>query len=129
MRNTPLARAAARAFAAFTLAAAVLSTPAAAADVALTDLPKEAQATHALILQGGPFPYTKDGVTFGNFEGNLPQQRRGYYREYTVATPGVRHRGARRIVCGAEARQWTHHRPAMCWYTSDHYKSFQKIKA
>jgi ribonuclease T1 len=110
-----LARAAAATVAALTLGASAL-----AADIALADLPREGRATHALILQGGPFPYPKDGITFGNFEGNLPKQKRGYYREYTVPTPGARNRGARRIVCGAEARQ--------CWYSGDHYQTFQKIK-
>ena len=110
--------------------AAVLAavSPAQAADVALADLPKEAKTTHALILKGGPFPYPKDGVTFGNFEGNLPKHKRGYYREFTVPTPGARNRGARRIVCGAETRDWNKNLPAACWYTSDHYQTFQKIK-
>lgn len=118
-----LARAAAATVASLALGAAAL-----AADIAPADLPREARATHALILQGGPFPYPKDGITFGNFEGNLPKQKRGYYREYTVPTPGARNRGARRIVCGAEARQWRDNAPAACWYSGDHYQTFQKIK-
>lgn len=84
----------------------------------LSDLPVEARETLRLIKQGGPFPYPRDGVVFGNYEHILPQQPRGYYREYTVKTPGVRHRGARRIVCGIVPE---------CYYTSDHYNSFKRI--
>ena len=116
----------ARAVAGLTLAAACAG--AGAADVALAGLPREARATHALILQGGPYPYPKDGVTFGNFERALPKQKRGYYHEFTVPTPGARNRGARRIVCGGEAREWSRNAPAACWYTGDHYQSFQRIK-
>jgi ribonuclease T1 len=91
--------------------------------VPLTSLPRQAQEVHRLIYSGGPFPYTKDGVVFGNRERSLPRQTRGFYREYTVPTPGVRHRGARRIVCGGkEMRQ-----PETCFYTGDHYNSFQRI--
>ena len=91
--------------------------------VALSQLPAEAQRTERLIRAGGPFPYEKDGSVFGNRERLLPRQSRGYYREYTVKTPGVRHRGARRIVCGgAEAT-----RPEACFYTDDHYASFRRI--
>ena len=107
---------------------ALSTTPAMAADIALADLPKEGKTTHALILKGGPYPYPKDGVTFGNFENNLPKQKRGYYKEFTVPTPGAKNRGARRIVCGAEAREWNKNNPAACWYTGDHYQTFQKIK-
>lgn len=114
--------------AAAVLAAFTFAGSACGADVALATLPREAQVTHALILKGGPFPYPKDGVTFGNFEGSLPKQKRGFYREFTVPTPGARNRGARRIVCGAEARQWSKNTPDACWYTGDHYQSFQKIK-
>lgn len=91
--------------------------------VALSALPREAQATHRLILSGGPFPYGKDGSVFGNRERLLPRNSRGYYREYTVPTPGLSHRGARRIVCGGrEPRQ-----PDACYYTQDHYASFKRI--
>ena len=90
--------------------------------VALADLPREGRATHALILAGGPFPYEKDGVVFGNRERLLPLHKRGYYREYTVRTPSVRHRGARRIVCGGVRTQ-----PSACYYTADHYASFRQI--
>ncbi len=112
----------------FTLALTLAAAPVLAAGIALTDLPKEGKTTHALILKGGPYPYPKDGVTFGNFENNLPKQKRGYYKEFTVPTPGAKNRGARRIVCGAEAREWSKNSPAACWYTADHYQTFQKIK-
>lgn len=91
--------------------------------VALATLPAEGQSTYARILQGGPFPYEKDGTVFFNRERLLPVHKRGYYREYTVAKAGSRNRGARRIVCGGL-------RPAApegCYYTSDHYASFRKI--
>lgn len=91
--------------------------------VALAALPKPAQATHALILSGGPFPYAKDGTVFGNRERLLPAKPRGYYREYTVRTPGVSHRGARRLVCGGKPPT----RPEACFYTQDHYASFQRV--
>lgn len=91
--------------------------------VALTELPREAQRTEQLIRAGGPFPYAKDGTAFGNRERLLPRRERGYYREYTVPTPGSRNRGARRIVCGGvEVRQ-----PETCYYTDDHYASFRRI--
>jgi ribonuclease T1 len=91
--------------------------------VALSALPRQAQDTHSRILAGGPFRFDKDGTVFGNRERLLPRQKRGYYREYTVTTPGVRHRGARRIVCGGPVVQ----SPETCFYTQDHYQSFQKI--
>lgn len=93
--------------------------------MALTELPLEGQQTYRLIHQGGPFPYEKDGVVFGNRERLLPRQARGYYREYTVKTPGARDRGARRIVCGGEPPQ----RPQACYYSADHYASFRMIVA
>lgn len=92
------------------------------ASVALSELPHPAQDTYRLIGQGGPFPYEKDGVVFGNRERLLPAQKRGYYREYTVTTPGARDRGARRIVCGGPART-----PNACYFTADHYASFRRI--
>ena len=92
-------------------------------EVALEALPAEARHTHQLILSGGPFPYTKDGTVFGNRERLLPRNTRGYYREYTVPTPGVRHRGARRIVCGGRQPRT----PEACYYTQDHYASFRRI--
>jgi len=91
--------------------------------VAKAELPKEAQTTQRLIRAGGPFPYPKDGIVFGNRERVLPAEPRGYYREYTVKTPGTRDRGARRIVCGGQPPT----RPAACYYTGDHYRSFARI--
>ncbi len=98
-------------------------SPAAVAPVALASLPAEAQTTHRLILQGGPFPYQKDGTVFGNRERLLPLHPRGFYREYTVKTPGASNRGARRIVCGGKPPT----RPQACFYTDDHYASFRLI--
>lgn len=86
--------------------------------IVVVELPPEARDTLHLIKQGGPFPYPRDGVVFGNYEHILPQQSRGYYHEYTVKTPGVRHRGARRIVCGIVPE---------CYYTENHYRSFYRI--
>lgn len=83
-------------------------------------LPNEARATIALIRRGGPFPYRKDGATFGNREGLLPERSRGYYREYTVETPGSRDRGARRVVTGDRDREF--------FYTDDHYRTFRKVR-
>ena len=90
-----------------------------ASDIALADLPPEARHTLALIRAGGPFPYAQDGRTFGNRETLLPRRERGYYREYTVSTPGARDRGARRIVAGGRGE---------FYYTADHYRSFQRIQ-
>lgn len=91
--------------------------------VQLAALPPEAQATERLIRAGGPFPYAKDGSVFGNRERLLPRKPRGFYREYTVKTPGARNRGARRIVCGGEQPKT----PEACYYTDDHYASFRRI--
>jgi len=91
--------------------------------VSVQDLPREGQKTYQLIHQGGPFPYEKDGTVFGNRERLLPRKARGYYREYTVRTPGLSHRGARRIVCGGEVPR----APDVCYYTADHYASFRVI--
>jgi ribonuclease T1 len=85
-------------------------------------LPKEAQHTLENVKAGGPFAYSKDGTRFGNYERRLPLRARSYYREYTVRTPGVRHRGARRIVCGGNQRLVNE-----CYYTEDHYNSFKRI--
>lgn len=93
-----------------------------AASIAVTQLPPQGRATYALIRQGGPFPHDKDGTVFGNRERLLPAHKRGYYREYTVATPGARNRGARRIVCGGKPIT-----PDACYYTADHYNSFREI--
>ena len=100
-----------------------LIAPAAAfqAEVTFSQLPAEARQTYRLITANGPFPYAKDGSVFGNFEGRLPRQPRGYYREYTVPTPGERHRGARRIIAGGQP-------PVVFYYTEDHYRSFLRIR-
>ncbi len=91
--------------------------------IALSDLPRAGQNVYQRIVTGGPFTYGKDGTVFGNRERQLPAQRRGFYHEYTVPTPGERDRGARRIVCGGkDARQ-----PETCFYTQDHYQSFKLI--
>ncbi|HYC46255.1 MAG TPA: ribonuclease domain-containing protein [Burkholderiales bacterium] len=90
----------------------------ATAAVPVAQLPAEARTTLALIRAGGPFPYERDGIMFGNFERRLPPAERGYYREYTVATPGLKHRGARRIVAG---------RGGELYYTADHYRTFRRI--
>ncbi len=102
---------------------APVPSAAAAQTIALSQLPPQGLEVMGLIRQGGPFPYEKDGTVFGNRERLLPAARRGHYREYTVPTPGLRHRGARRIVCGgAQVRQ-----PEACYYTEDHYASFRRI--
>ena len=91
--------------------------------IAVSDLPKQAQVTLLLIKRGGPFPYAQDGAIFGNYEGVLPKQKRGYYHEFTVKTPGARNRGARRIIAGGE--------PVMSreyYYTDNHYATFKRIK-
>ena len=86
--------------------------------ISVAELPAEARETLALIKAGGPFPYQRDGAVFGNREGLLPKRSHGYYREYTVKTPGARDRGARRIVAG---------RGGEFYYTADHYRSFRRI--
>lgn len=90
--------------------------------VSLIALPALEQRVYRLILQGGPFPYEKDGSVFVNRERLLPVKKRGFYREYTVAPPRARSRGARRIVCGGPR-----YSPEICYYTADHYASFQQI--
>jgi ribonuclease T1 len=95
------------------------SQPASNPEILLENLPPEAQQTLLLIKRGGPFPYSRDGVPFGNREGLLPAQQRNYYREYTVPTPGLSHRGARRIIAG---------KAGDFWYTADHYRSFKRIR-
>jgi ribonuclease T1 len=87
-------------------------------DVRVAELPPEARQTLALIHQGGPFPFARDGVVFNNREGQLPTRKRGYYHEYTVKTPGARDRGARRIVAGEGGE---------LYYSDDHYRSFRRI--
>lgn len=96
--------------------------------IAVADLPPEAQQTLRLIHAGGPFPYPrKDGTIFGNFERRLPLQARGYYREYTVRTPGSRDRGPRRIVAG-QGRDGDVATSGEYYYTDDHYRSFWRIR-
>jgi ribonuclease T1 len=101
------------------LLAASVAVAAAASDIARRDLPPEAQETLALIKAGGPFPYVQDGRVFSNREAALPARKRGYYREYTVPTPGVRSRGARRLIAG---------RAGEYYYTEDHYRTFRRIR-
>ncbi len=84
----------------------------------ISELPVEALDTLKRIKQGGPFPYPKDGTTFRNREKRLPVRERDYYKEYTIKTPGVRSRGARRIVAGSRGE---------FYYTHDHYKTFRLI--
>lgn len=93
--------------------------PAPLPEVSVAELPREARATIGLIKQGGPFPYERDGIEFRNFEKRLPSRERAYYREYTVRTPGVTSRGARRIVAGRDGE---------FYYTADHYQSFVRIR-
>ena len=98
-------------------------TASASDSIALVQLPSQGQDMMKLIYAGGPFKYDKDGVVFGNREKALPGKNRGFYREYTVKTPGERSRGARRIVCGGLQPA----APEVCYYTDDHYASFRKI--
>jgi ribonuclease T1 len=92
-------------------------------EVVVAQLPREARDVLALVHAGGPFRFERDGVTFGNRERSLPTRTRGYYHEYTVATPGERTRGARRIVCGGPRRT-----PEVCYYSDDHYATFRRIR-
>lgn len=86
--------------------------------IGFAQLPGEARDTALLLRRGGPFPYARDGIAFGNRERLLPQREHGYYREYTVPTPGLTHRGARRIVAGRQGE---------LYYTDDHYRTFKRI--
>jgi len=110
-----------------TVQARAPSTPvfpgSAVASISLSGLPVQGQEVMGQIREGGPFRYEKDGTIFGNRERLLPRAKRGYYREYTVPTPGLRHRGARRIVCGGQQPR----SPEACYYTEDHYSSFRLI--
>ena len=87
-------------------------------EVAASELPPEAQHTLDLVASNGPFPYSRDGVVFSNFDGLLPKQKSGYYHEYTVVTPGSKDRGARRVIAGKNGEHY---------YTDDHYASFRLI--
>jgi guanyl-specific ribonuclease Sa len=84
-------------------------------------LPAQAREMVQRINRGGPFEHSQDGAVFGNYEGLLPKQPRGYYHEYTVETPGARTRGARRIVTGGTP-------PVEWYYTDDHYRSFRRFE-
>ena len=122
MRAPAWVVAAALAIAALALPAAAQRAPTPAepvGEIHVEQLPREAKATIALIKKGGPYPYAKDGAIFGNREGLLPKQKRGYYREYTVKTPGERTRGARRIVVGSAGEMY---------FTEDHYNHFRLIR-
>jgi ribonuclease T1 len=90
--------------------------------ISLAELPGPGEEIYRRIHQGVPFVSEKDGSVFGNRERLLPAQKRGFYREYTVPTPGLKHRGVRRIVCGGQIQ-----RPEICYYTADHYESFRRI--
>ena len=103
--------------------ASARTTPDALPEIAVATLPSQARELLIVIRSGGPFRFERDGVVFGNRERILPAQARGYYHEYTVATPGVAKRGARRIVCGGPAKA-----PAACFYSADHYQSFARIR-
>lgn len=101
---------------------AVAKTSDTTAEIRLGALPAEAREALARIRAGAAMPYERDGVVFGNREGWLPAKPRGYYHEYTVTTPGLRTRGARRIVCGGVVGSTTE-----CYYSNDHYRSFKRI--
>lgn len=90
--------------------------------ISLGELPEQGVQIYTLIHQGGPFATDRDGVVFGNRERLLPLKKRGYYLEYTVPTPGLSHRGVKRIVCGGQRTL-----PDVCYYTADHYASFRQI--
>jgi len=107
----------------FVLPSAARTPPNALPEIAASSLPIEGREVLALIHKGGPFRYERDGVVFGNREGLLPGEAKGYYHEYTVRTPGSKTRGARRIICGGPVRT-----PDACFYTSDHYRSFNRIR-
>ena len=99
------------------------STIAAIPEVSASALPPEVRKTLTLISRGGPFPYSRDGIVFGNREKLLPFHKHGYYHEYTVPTPGERTRGARRIICGGDLGSL-----AECYYSDDHYQSFRRVQ-
>ena len=87
-------------------------------EVEASALPPEVKTTIYLISIGGPYPHSKDGIVFKNLEKLLPLQPRGYYKEYTVATPGATDRGSRRLITGQNGE---------IYYTADHYNTFQSI--
>jgi len=102
---------------------AAAKTPSTPAEIRLDAMPSEAREAMERIHTGSPRPYERDGVVFGNRERLLPARPRGYYHEYTVKTPGVRTRGARRIVCGGAIAATSE-----CYYSDDHYRSFKRIR-
>lgn len=102
------------------------ATDDALATIRVSQLPREGRATLAAIHAGGPFASQRDGVVFGNRERILPRQRRGYYTEYTVPTPGAANRGARRIVAGRGA-SGDFRNSGEYYYTDDHYRTFRRI--
>ena len=97
------------------------ATHSTSAEDSLASLPPQARAMVQRIAAGGPFEHRQDGAVFGNYEGSLPKEPRGYYHEYTVETPGARNRGARRIVTGGTP-------PEVWYYTDDHYRSFRRFE-
>jgi ribonuclease T1 len=103
-------------------ASSASGAPVAVGSISRAKLPAEAAETLRLIKAGGPFPFSEDGVLFRNSAGMLTQHPRGYYRAYTVRTPGSTDRGQRRIVCGGARRQVSD-----CYYTEDYYASFRRI--
>lgn len=116
-RGTAVLLFALAAFAAPAVAQKALPPP--VGEMSVTELPAEARATIALIRKGGPYPYAKDHAVFGNREARLPRQKHGYYREYTVKTPGERTRGARRVIAGKGGEMF---------YTDDHYNTFRRVR-
>ncbi|MGE5169205.1 MAG: ribonuclease domain-containing protein [Rudaea sp.] len=129
MPSSPASRALVRALLHLLVATSLLASTAlsreraAVGEIRVERLPPAAREVLARIRAGGPFRFERDGVTFGNRERTLPPRPRGYYHEYTVVTPGVRTRGARRIVCGGPRTA-----PEVCYYTDDHYATFWRIR-
>jgi ribonuclease T1 len=106
-----------------TFSFSVIAKESSLSTIAFADLPSEAQKTMLAIKRGGPYPYSKDGVVFNNYERVLPKHQRGYYHEFTVKTPGAHNRGARRIIVGGVLEH-----PNEFYYTDDHYATFKRIK-
>ena len=92
------------------------------AEASLGALPAKVAQVYAAVHKGGPFSSEKDGSVFFNRERLLPLKTRGYYREYTVPTPGLRNRGVQRLVCGGPPVT-----PDACYYTGDHYQTFRRV--
>jgi len=111
-------------------AALARSTPAELPEISVAELPREGRATLDRIRANRRFHHERDGAVFGNRERILPPHSRSYYREYTVRTPGVANRGARRIVCGGGKGTPDGVRPTpdACFYSDDHYRSFSRIR-